>query len=367
MQHLTLQSLADGLEQHRDAFAGYRRQPYGPPLPGPVAGHPGLAAELVDLVVDADLRHAIRIELAEHRVDLAHALPAIAVTGIDEVQNQVGFARLLQRRTERRDQLVRQVPDEAHRVGQHDGASVGQFEAADRRVQRREKLVLDVDARIGERIEQGRLAGIRVAHQRHGGHLGTDSVLAIHRAAGVHVLEPFAQLLDAAADQAAVCFELRFARAAQPDAAFLPLEVGPAADQARGKVPELRELDLQLAFEAARALCENIQDQACPVEHAAIEFAFEVAFLARGQRSRGYHELGFVIAYTRLEFVELAFADEEARIGLAPCTDDLADDQSTRRYGQLAELLAFGVVRRPRRTRVDKNCTFAALRSFKQT
>ena len=43
---------------------------------------------------------------------------------VDDVQDQVGAGDLLQRRAERLDQLVRQVPDEADRVGQGEGPPV---------------------------------------------------------------------------------------------------------------------------------------------------------------------------------------------------------------------------------------------------
>ena len=47
-----------------------------------------------------------------HRVDLPHR---VGVGAVDDVQEQVGVGDLLQRRAERLDELVRQVPDEARR------------------------------------------------------------------------------------------------------------------------------------------------------------------------------------------------------------------------------------------------------------
>ena len=74
-------------------------------------------------------------------------------------------------------------------------------------------------------------------------------------------------------EQAAVGFELRFAGTAQADTALLPLEVGPAAHQSRRQVLQLRELDLQLAFEAARALREDVENQSGAIEHATLAAA----------------------------------------------------------------------------------------------
>ncbi len=84
---------------------------------------------------------------------------------------------------------------------------------------------------------------------------------------------------DPLAEQPPVGLELRLAGAAQADTAFLALEVGPAAHQARGEVLELRELDLHLALVRARALREDIQDEARSVDDAGFEPPFEVALL----------------------------------------------------------------------------------------
>jgi hypothetical protein len=46
-------------------------------------------------------------------------------------------------------------------------------------------------------------------------------------------------------------------------------------------VLELRKLNLELAFVAARALGENIEDQAYAVHHAAAERTLQVALLDR--------------------------------------------------------------------------------------
>ena len=86
---------------------------------------------------------------------------------------------------------------------------------------------------------------------------------------------------DPLAQQAPVGFELLFARAAQADAALLPLEVGPAADEPRELVLHLRELDLQLAFGASRAQREDVEDEARAVDDAAFELAARGCAAAR--------------------------------------------------------------------------------------
>ena len=58
----------------------------------------------------------------------------------------------------------------------------------------------------------------------------------------------------------AVGLELGFARSPEADAAADTREVGPHPGQARQQVLELRQLDLQLGFVAARPGGEDVED-----------------------------------------------------------------------------------------------------------
>ncbi len=105
------------------------------------------AAERVDPVdlvqheLDGQLAGA---DLVQHVVD-RRALAVLLVVGrgrVDDVQHHVGDERLLERRREALDELVRQPADEADGVGDEVAAAVV-LEAARRRVERVEELVLD--------------------------------------------------------------------------------------------------------------------------------------------------------------------------------------------------------------------------------
>ena len=64
------------------------------------------------------------------------------------MQQQVGVARLFERRPKCLDQFVRQVTNEAHGVGQDDRPEIVEFESTQGRVERGEQLVGGVDVGI---------------------------------------------------------------------------------------------------------------------------------------------------------------------------------------------------------------------------
>ena len=95
---------------------------------------------------------------------VARCSVAWVVRGIDDLDQHVGAGDLLERGAERVDQLVGQLVDEAHGVGDDRGLAVAQLHLARGRVEGREQLVLGPgDLAADERVEQRRLAGVRVA------------------------------------------------------------------------------------------------------------------------------------------------------------------------------------------------------------
>jgi hypothetical protein len=88
--------------------------------------------------------------------------------------------------------------------------------------------------------------------------------------------------------------------------------MGPAADETRGGVFQFRQLHLQLAFVTARALREDVEDEAGAIEHTRAQFLFQVAFLARRQRVIEDDELRAMLLQQGFDFLELARTDEVA-------------------------------------------------------
>ena len=96
----------------------------------------------------------------------------------------------------------------------------------------------------------------------------------------LHVAQAAAELRDALAHAAAVDLELRLAGAPRAHAAAQAREVGPLPRQARQEVLELRQLDLHLALERARALREDVEDEGAAVDDLALAALLEVALLS---------------------------------------------------------------------------------------
>jgi hypothetical protein len=223
------------------------------------------------------------------------------------------------------------------------------MDAAHGGVERREQLIRGERAGAGEAIEQRRLARVRVADERNGSHCGSPPRAALGGALADDLSQAFVQHLDACSQQAAVGLELLFARAAQTDAAFLALEVGPASDEAGELMLDLGELDLQFAFCALRAQREDVEDERRPVDDAAVECALEIALLGAGQRMIEDDQIGVGLGAPRADFLDFALARKKRRIGSLPPTRDCAGHGGAGRHGkgvQLREALA--LISRPK-------------------
>src|SRR5690606_28209402 len=153
-------------------------------------------------------------------------------------------------------ELVRERPDETDGVGERVLAPLEGLRPTDRRVERREELVLHQDAGAGEAVEQRGLARVRVSGDRHGGDPVRPATAAFGVADRLHVPDVAAQLGDPGVDPPTVELDLRLtgttrahALAGAADLATgLPRHRLTPATQARQEVLQLGELDLRLAL-----------------------------------------------------------------------------------------------------------------------
>src|SRR5262249_5466772 len=165
-------------------------------------------------------------ELGEHVLDRLHlAIELLVRRGrVDDMEDHVGDERLLERRGEALDELVRQAADEADRV-RHEVPPALVLACARRRVERLEGPVLDGALGPGKSVAGGRLPPVRVAGGRDLRRLAAAALLAAGRALALELREAPLEQRDPASCLAAVALELGLAGAARADAAAEPLEM----------------------------------------------------------------------------------------------------------------------------------------------
>src|SRR6476661_3807564 len=237
--------------------------------------------DLVDHELDRQLVRADLAQDAVHGCDLLDE-ELLGSRPVDDVKDDVGHERLLERCRKPFHQLMRQAADEADGVGDEVAAPFV-LEAARGWVERLEQAVAHRDAGVGERIEERGLARIRVAGERHRRSLGAPPLLAPDVALAAQLAQPLAEKRDAAARQAPVRLELRLARAAGADSAAETLEVLPHPPHPREVVLELRKLDLELSLGADGVLGEDVEDQLRAVDDPRLERVLERPLLGRAQ------------------------------------------------------------------------------------
>ncbi len=132
----------------------------------------------VDLVQHELAQQLVGPDLVQDGVDRRDLLdePFLGCGRVDNVEHEVRDECLLERRGETLDELRRQAADEPDCVGD-EVAAAGLLEAARRRIERLEEAVADGDARIGERVEKRRLAGVGVSRERDGRRLAAAPFL----------------------------------------------------------------------------------------------------------------------------------------------------------------------------------------------
>ncbi len=337
------EELRDPLLQSVQALTGVRgdeKRPRVCVLDAP----PAERIERVDLVQDELDRDVVGADLGENGRDggdrLREAL--LRKRGVGYMEDEVSDERLLERRRKALDELGRQASDEPDRV-RYEVALPVVLERPRRRVERLEEPVVDGCVGAGERVQERRLADVRVAGERDRRAGRAQALLAPRGALPLQRPQAPLEERDSRAGEAAVCLELRFARAARPHPAAEPLEVLPHAPHAREVVLELRELDLELSLRATGMLREDVEDQLRAVDDASAECVLERPLLRRAQLVVGDEHLGRSSSVGLLQLAELPLAQERSRVGMASVLHDLADGHGTRRTSELAKLVELGV------------------------
>ena len=187
--------------------------------------------EQIDLVHHLDqpvFEGLAQAEIAKHVQHVYALCLAVRMIGIADMDDDIGFGNLFQRRTKSRDEMGRKLRDETDRVRQDDLPPGRQFQTPHRRVESREQHVAGRHRRSRQTVEQRGFSGIGIADQRDHGIRYAAARFAVQSTRAPRRFEFALQTRDALADQTAVDFELALAGAAEkPEAAALALKVGP--------------------------------------------------------------------------------------------------------------------------------------------
>ena len=145
--------------------------------------------------------------------------------------------------------------------------------------------------------------------------------------------------MDALARAAAVLLQLGLAGAAAADAAGQAAHHRVLLVQARQPVTELRQLDLQLAVPALRALREDVEDQHRPIDDLQIGEVRDRVRLDRVQVGIEDQHVGVELHRPDQHLFQLAAPDQVFRIGLGTALFEDAHHAHARRAAQLLELV----------------------------
>jgi succinyl-diaminopimelate desuccinylase len=306
--------------------------------------------DCVDLVQHELAWERVCADLAKHGVDRMLHLrqPSLGHGRVEHVEEHVGDERLLERRGEPFDELVRQAAHEADRVRDEVAPAVV-LEAPRRRIERLEQAVVNGHTGSRQRVQQRRLADVRVTRECDRRRLCALPLLPPCRALARERVEAAAEERRAPAREPAVRLELRLARPTGADAAAEPLEVLPHPAHPRQVVLELGELDLELSLGTNGVLGEDVEDQLRPVDDARVERVLERALLSRVELVVDQEDLRARVRVGTLQLLELAFADVRPRVGLRPTLHEIGggvDACGPRKLTELGKLfLGVGTVR----------------------
>ena len=220
--------------------------------------------EEVDFVDDEEFLLG-RADAGEGILDDLYLRREARVGAVDDMEDEVALARVLQCRRKSLDQLGWQIANESNRIREEYfmTASILTREPhfADVCPERREEFVFARYTLVGEGVKETGFAGIRIADDANSGEIATLACLAMFAAGGAVFLEAG---LDGTFFFSEVTFHdfgIRLADTARADTTTLTRELHAHAIDTRSHVADRRELDLELGFWCVCVECENFQDQ----------------------------------------------------------------------------------------------------------
>ena len=264
------------------------------------------------------------------------------------MEQEVGKAQLLQRGLECLHQVVGQLGDKPHRVGDQHGAGVGDLQVSGRGVQRVEKPVVGRNVRAGERVEKGGLPRIGIAHDGHHRHLVLDAPLPLDPPDPPHLLQILLQLGDLLPDMPPVGLQLSLAGPSGTDGGLsagsrLPDQVPPHTREAGQEILILGQLHLEPPLLCPGPLCEDVENECGAVHHRHPQLLREHSLLGGGKGVVKDDHVRPRRLRQRLHLRRLALADKSSGVRGVLILEHRPHTGSPRRLQQGGELLHGGL------------------------
>ena len=301
---------------------------------------PGVGGiQQVDLVEDEQPRRRVSADLLEDRVHRRNRLapPALGLGRVHDVDDEIGEDRLLERRLERLDELMRELADEADRVGDEVAPPAVPIGARSR-IERVEEPLPHADTRARQRVQQGGLARVRVSGEGDGRERGArrrariTSRLRSSRARRRRRLA----IRSRASRRSVSIWVSPGPRVPIPPPK--PLQVGPQAAHAREVVLELGQLDLELSLGAMGVVGEDVEDHRGAVDHGHPERRLQVPLLTGHKLVVAGDEVRVARGDLALELGELPTPEVPVRVRARADLDELTGGGNAGRAKELLQL-----------------------------
>ena len=222
----------------------------------------------------------------------------------------------------------------------------GRVQAAGTGIQGGEQPVLHQDTGVGQLVEERRLSGIGVAHQRHGGQPAAPAGFPLQASLFGEASQIALETGHAANDAAPIHLQLRLSWAPGPDATSLLGQLPSPTAQAGQPVPQLGQLHLGFAFLGVGVLGEDVEDHRGAIDGCATQDLLQVSRLGGGELVVEHDGVGIDGGGQVPQLPSLAPSHVGGRVGVVATLDDpsgLVGAGRVDEQGQLIEM-ALGLI-----------------------
>ena len=254
------------------------------------------------------------------------------------MQQKIGVFQFLQCGAEGIHQMMGELCNEAHGVGENHVQIVGYLQLAGCGIQGVKQPVVGGNSRTGQPVQQRGLSRVGIAHNGNHRYRIFHSPFPLDGTHLAHLFQLRLQPVDPLADVTAVGFQLCFTGATGADAAALTAQAQTHAGQPGQQVLVLGKLYLQSALSGFGPLGKNIQNQRAAIQNRHADDLFQRPDIAGRKLVIEYHHGGLCELHQHFHFLRLSLSDEAVRIGGVPVLQNFARAEAARGFQKRFQL-----------------------------